>query len=173
MITMYLFAYRSTKDGNVITKSSGCKGSYSLMKLTQHDPMQQAIPDAMHTIKDAIVNLYDLITGKDDTIKCRKYEMNLGGCFGITASMLDKVSHKDPGVPYSLSSEDIKLADNRAQSILTPVHIGYVPGAIFTKTSNLKSHDWKQVYLHTMLRTYTLQVFHIITVVYLQVFVVF
>ena len=124
---------------------SGCKESTSFMRLEQHNPVQQTIPDAMHTIKDAIVNLYDLITGKDDTIKCRRCEMKLGR-FGITKHLVNKISRKDPGVPYSLSSADIKLADSRAESILTPLHVDHVPGAIFTKTSNLKSHDWKQVY---------------------------
>lgn len=80
--------------------SSGCKGSYLLMKFPQHDPVNQTVPDAMHTIKDAIVNLYDLIVGKDDTIKCRRCEKNLRR-FGVTTSMVDKISRKDPGVPYT------------------------------------------------------------------------
>lgn len=145
VILAFFILYRSNSKAQVVTMSSGCKGSYSLMKFVQHDPVHQTIPDAMHTIKDAIVNLYDLITGRDDTVKCRKCEMNLGR-FGINASLVDKINRKEPGVPYSLSSEDIKLADSKAESILTPLHIDHVPGAIFTKTSNLKSHDWKQIH---------------------------
>ena len=49
------------------------------MDLPFHDSIQQTVPDVMHTINDAIVNLYDLITGKDDTISCRQC-----GRFGIT-----------------------------------------------------------------------------------------
>ena len=69
--------------------------------------------------------------------------------FGITKQLVNKISRKDPCVPYSLSTADIKLADSRAESILTPLHIDHVSGAIFTKTSNLKSHDRKQICIHT------------------------
>ena len=117
------------------------------MRLSNHDPTTQAIPDAMHTIKDAVVNLYDLITGKDDTVRCRQCEFKYGGRFGITeAKVTEKIRRKEPGVSYSLSTEDIKLGDSRAESIITPLHVDYVPGRFFTKTANLKSHDWKQVY---------------------------
>ena len=134
-----------------ITRKSGCKGSYPFMKLSQHDPQQQTMPDAMHTIKDAIANIYDLIIGKDDTIKCRRCELNYGRSFGIVASTLEvKINRKQPGVSYTLSSGDIKLADSRAETIITPLHIDYICGQIFSKTSHLKSHDWKQVamYVH-------------------------
>lgn len=116
------------------------------MKLSNHDPITQAIPDAMHTVKDVIVNLFDLIIGRDDTIKCRECELKHGKRFGITsAKVKHKINRNEPGVPYSLSSDDIKLGDSRAESIITPLHVGYVPGRFFTKTANLKSHDWKQV----------------------------
>ena len=68
-------------------------------------------------------------------MKCRSCEMSLRH-FGITKHLVNKISHKDPGVPYSLSTANIKLADSRAESIVTPLHIDHVPGAIFTKTSN-------------------------------------
>jgi len=114
----YLLAlYRS--EAHLITKGSGCKGSNAFMRLSYHDPTTQAIPDAMHTIKDAVVNLYDLITGRDDTLKCRQSELKYGRHFGITeAKVTEKISCKEPGVPYSLSTEDIKLADSR-QKILS------------------------------------------------------
>ena len=97
-----------SQNAKLITKSTGCKGKYSY-------PIAQTTPDAMHTVKDAIVNIYDLITGKDDTMNCRQCELNLGGRFGITKSSLKKkIQRKSPGVPYSLSSSDIALADKRA-----------------------------------------------------------
>jgi len=120
------------------------------MDLSNHDPLQQTVPDAMHTIKDAIVNVHDIITGKDDTLKCREQEYSFGR-FGITLTSLQtgKVNRNNPGVPYSLSNDEIKQADNKALTILTPVHVDFVPGAFFTKTANLKSHDWKQVLIHS------------------------
>ena len=99
----------------------------------------------MHTVKDAIVNIFDLITGKDDTVNCRQCELNLGGCFGITQSSLKKIKQKSPCVSYSLSTSDI---DKRALNILTSIHVGFVPGPFFSKCSGLKSHDWKQVYIY-------------------------
>jgi len=142
----YIQLFRSATKANLVTRGTGCKGAYSLMNLPNHDPILQCIPDAMHTVKDAVVNIYDVMIGKDDTINCRKCELNCGRCFGIMPeSVHQKFSRKNPGVPYSLSSSDIKLADKRAETIITPVHIEFVPNAIFTKTANLKSHDWKQV----------------------------
>ena len=57
-----------SRDAKLITKSTGCKGKYSCIKLSTHYSVAQTTPDAMHTVKDAIVNIFDLITGKDDTI---------------------------------------------------------------------------------------------------------
>jgi len=50
-----------------LAKGTGCKGKYPFLDLQHHDPVLQTVPDAMHTVKDAIVNLYDLVTGRDDT----------------------------------------------------------------------------------------------------------
>jgi hypothetical protein len=134
-----------------MTKNTGCKGAYSLMKLPHHDPIVQTAPDAMHTIKDAIVNIFDLITGKDDTMNCRTCEFNLGERFGITQEMLKKkIQRRDPNVPYSLSSAELAIADKRALAIVSPVHIGFVPGPFFSKSSSLKSHDWKQVHINIL-----------------------
>ena len=53
-ITIYR---RSKSNAHLVTIGSGCKRFTSFMRLEHHDPVQQSIPDAMHTIKDAIVNL--------------------------------------------------------------------------------------------------------------------
>ena len=108
--------------------------------------MKQTVPDGMHTVRDAFVNIFDIITGKDDTQNCRKCETNLGRSFGITQTLLNtKISRMKPGVTYSLSSTDIQLANMRSGKIITPKHIDFVPGNFFSKPSALKSHDWKQV----------------------------
>jgi len=100
----------------------------------------------MHTVKDAACNIYDLITGKDDTVKCRNTEWKLGRRFGLSASKLKKkVCRRNPIVPYSLSTVDLQLANNRAFEIKTPLHVDFTPGPVFTNPSTLKSHDWKQV----------------------------
>jgi len=100
----------------------------------------------MHTVKDAVVNIYELITGKDDTEKCRTSEFRLGR---LPAETLRKgISRKDPMVKYSLSTSELQLANNRAGNITTPVHIDFAPGMIFSSTGSLNSHDWKQVHIY-------------------------
>ena len=47
-----------------IAKSTGCKGSYALMRLPYHNRGDQIAPDAMHTVKDSIEKIVALITGK-------------------------------------------------------------------------------------------------------------
>ena len=46
-----------------IAKSTGCKGSYALMRLPYHNRVDQTVPDAMHTVKDCIEKLLYLIIG--------------------------------------------------------------------------------------------------------------
>ena len=141
---------RTNADASLITKATGCKGEYALLNLPNHDIIHQTAPDAMHTIKDAVVNLYELIIGKDDTTKCRTCEINLGRNFGMNpTTCTSKVNRKEPIVTYSLSTKDINLANQRSESIITPVHIDFVPGKLFSKTSGLKSHDWKQVGIYS------------------------
>ena len=111
----------------MITKNTGCKGTYSLMKLAHRDPIIQTTPKSMHTVKDAIVNIFDVVTGKDDSVNCRTCEFNLGERFGITQDTLKKrIQRKDPNVQYSLSSTDLVIADKRA-----PIHIGFVHSDIY------------------------------------------
>lgn len=50
-------------QARLLAKSTGCKGSYSLMRLPQHDRINQTVPDAMHTVKDCVEKLVCLIIG--------------------------------------------------------------------------------------------------------------
>ena len=87
--------HRNPRKTRLVVKSSGCNGSTSFTKLSNHNPILQTTPDAMNTIKDAVINLYDLITGRDDTMKCRECEWKHGKRFGITkATVKNKVSRK-------------------------------------------------------------------------------
>ena len=143
---MHMFYRDHSANVSFIAKSTGCKGQYPFLRLPNHDAMKQTVPDGMHTIRDAIVNIFDIIIGKDDTDSCRKCEINLGRPFGMTSETLQtKINRKEPIVTYSLSSADIKLADTRSEAIISPQHIDFVPGKYFSKPSALKSHDWKQV----------------------------
>ena len=128
-----LYQYRS--QAKSLSRGTGCKGFYSLMKLPSHNPVRQTTPDSMHTIKDAIEHIFKLIIGKEDSVKVRKAEIQLGR-FGITSPVIKKKNGSkdsdDCGVPFRLSDQEIKIADERALSILIPRHIDYLPGAIFS-----------------------------------------
>ena len=113
------------------------------MKLHHHDPLKQAVPDAMHTIKDVVANLFGLIVGQKDGDKVRKAERNLGRLPTSSASTRRSAST----VPYCLTKEQCKLADDRMRCIRVPIHIDFRPKCIFVKFGYMKSHDWKQVYM--------------------------
>lgn len=63
-----------------IARGSGVKTCYSLMLLPDHDHNRtnQAFPDFMHTSKNAILAIFDLITGREDNEKVRATETTLG-----------------------------------------------------------------------------------------------
>lgn len=56
-----LHGFRSV--ANLIAKSTGCKGTYALMKLPDHNRLLQTVPDAMHTVKDLIEKIVYLVIG--------------------------------------------------------------------------------------------------------------
>ena len=134
------------KNASVIKKCTGCKGDYPFLQLPNHNSVEQTLPDAMHTIRDSIVNIFELITGKDDTKNCRQCEAAFGRYFGMDPTdVTAKINRKNPIVSYSLFGADLELADKRCETIITPPHIDFVPKLFFSKQSGLKSHDWKQV----------------------------
>ena len=47
------------------------------------------MPDSMHTVKDAVEHIFKLIIGKEDSVKVRKAEIELGR-FGITSPVIEK-----------------------------------------------------------------------------------
>ena len=65
-------------QAQTMAKGTGCKGSYVLMNLPHHNRIKQVFPDAMHTIKVVIEHIFNLITGKEDSKKVRKAEIQLG-----------------------------------------------------------------------------------------------
>jgi hypothetical protein len=117
------------------------------MELKHHNPISQTIPDAMHTVKVVMEHLLYLIIGKEDSQKVRDAEIELQR-FNLTSSPVAPARKKrknDLGLaPFCITKEEIKLADQRACSIICPTHIDFIPRAFFSKT-HFKSHDWKQV----------------------------
>ena len=135
----------------MIAQATGCKGKYALMDLANHNPITQTVPDAMHTVKVVVEHLFMLILGKEESVKVRQAEMELHR-FGLTSSTPTAPAHKRRKsklvvAPFRITTEQVKLADERACTIICPVHIDFIPRAFFSKT-NFKSHDWKQVSTH-------------------------
>lgn len=52
----------------MVSRATGCKNSYSLMRLATHDRTSQTAPDAMHTVTDVTEKLVYLITGNESML---------------------------------------------------------------------------------------------------------
>ena len=53
------------------------------MKLPCHNRLIQVFPDAMHTIKDAVEHVFNIITGAEDSVKVRNAEAAVNQ-FGVS-----------------------------------------------------------------------------------------
>ena len=139
-----------------LAKATGCKGTYPLMDLPTHNRLSQTVPDMMHTLKDTVNKIFDIIAGKgSDDGKVRKAENEIGR-FQDGDHLHSKrrrvgndekeCSSQITHPVYRITPDEIKLANLRATSIRSPSE--FTPGCIFTKSSALKSHDWKEVHVY-------------------------
>ncbi|KAI8490598.1 hypothetical protein Bbelb_318660 [Branchiostoma belcheri] len=56
-----------------------------------------------------------------------------------------------PG-PWALTKADQKKADIRSSAVKVPVNFGWRPRPFFEKISNMKSHCWKQIFSHGIMK---------------------
>ncbi|XP_061190168.1 uncharacterized protein LOC133198027 [Saccostrea echinata] len=152
-------------------KETGMKGTYTFMKLPYHDRRNQMQPDGMHTIADFISHLMDMLTGKHDSPNIRNCEKKFDRFpeIWITAnpnpmppvnSTLPSAKSKGkrkrkrneenidpecvlPPTPWSLSKEQLKLADERASMIKYSLLQDITPGPDFTKPWTLRTMNSK------------------------------
>lgn len=111
------------------------------MQLPHHNPITQSVPDAMHTIKDVIGHIFNLIIGREDSHKVHNAECEINR-FGVPSHKKEKF---DPStLCYKLSADDINLANSRLAIVNLPSQ-DFTPLNLFTSTAGLKSHDWKEV----------------------------
>ena len=66
-------------QANTIASATGCKNLYSLMKLSTHDRVKQTVADAIHTVRDGIEHIFNLIIGKEYSKNVRLAEVELEG----------------------------------------------------------------------------------------------
>ena len=134
---------------SAVAKSTGCKNTYSLMRLPGHNRTTQRFPDAMHTVKDCIKRVFFLLIGKVKLDKISRCEATLHR-FSAEGSSRKRKRGKEtpPGRvehSYVLSQSEMKLADERSKAIVM-TNSDFIPGVIFFRTTGIKSHDWKEVH---------------------------
>ena len=101
---------------NAIAQATGCKGKYALMELKNHNPLT---PDAMHTVKVVAEHLFMLIIGKDDSVKVRQAEVELGRFETPIAPTRKQKRNALPTAPFRISQEQLKVADKQACAVST------------------------------------------------------
>lgn len=131
----------SVKGKKEIAQNTGCKGPYALIrKLPLHDRMSKVPVDPMHLISNILSHSVNLISGTEDSIKVRKQEKSI---HRFPSSWVKDNDDVLPAGPFSLTKENIRLADSRAMNVLVPHGFGWRPREIFNRKYAMKSHEWK------------------------------
>ena len=142
--------YLAAENKKEVFQETGCKGPYPLRKLDLHDRIKNTPIDPMHLIKNIVVHVVNLIAGHEDSHKVRAEEKFRRR---FPASWItDPYKGILPPAPFSLSKEDKALADERAKRILVPSGFDWHPKVLFSKTTGMKSHEWKQVATHGIIK---------------------
>ena len=74
--------------------------SYALMKLPCHNRLIQVFPDTMHTIKDAVEHVFNIITGAEDSVKVRNAEALSTLKAGLNLLSVTEVREEIEWLPY-------------------------------------------------------------------------
>ena len=137
----------TAEDSNEAKKKlfqeAGCKGPYALSELSSHDRISNTPVDPMHLIKNIVAHCVNLIAGHEDSHKVRAEEERRKRF--PEAWISDHTQNKLPPSPFSLSKEDVVVADERAQRVLVPADFDWHPKTIFGKNTGMKAHEWKQI----------------------------
>ena len=137
------FMNASTKKERLkLVQSDGCKGKYILRKLPFHDRFLSMPVEPMHLIKDIIEHIVKLLGGFEDSVKVRNEEQTRNR---FRCSWIEKGNSKVlPPAPFTLSKEEIHLANTRAQLVRVPLNFDWRPQRIFGAV-HFKSHEWKEL----------------------------
>lgn len=110
--------YANSANPDEHAKELGVKSTYPDMLLPYHNRVEHGVVDGMHTIKDVITNIMDVVKGDKS--------------FRI--------------VPLELTSDSLSIADQRFNKLHIPEWLGFRKQTqMISSPSGLKSHDWKQV----------------------------
>ena len=114
------FAKAKTKaEQERLLQETGCKGTYSLQRLPNHDRYLNTPVEPMHTIKNISERLVTLLAGKSDSAKVRAEEQSRGR-FPTTWCDKNEKRHKLPPAPFRLNSEEQAIANERCVKIVVP-----------------------------------------------------
>ena len=129
------------KVKNEVVRKYGCKGSYILQQLPEHNRSHNTPVEPMHVIKDVTEAIVRLVAGVTDTMKVRLDEKARGR---FQSSWIESTNAKLPSAPFSLPGDQLKIANSRANSIVVPSSFDWRPRDLFTHRG-MKSHEWKEV----------------------------
>lgn len=143
-------AASTDQERKELAQKTGCKGSYSLRKLPLHERTLNTPVEPMHLIKNIAAHCINLIAGNEDSYKVREEE-KVHKRFPMSW-LKDNHQKRLPPAPFALSKNDITLADERAMRVLVPTGFDWRPREIFSKTTGMKSHEWKQLACNGILK---------------------
>ncbi|XP_019631536.1 PREDICTED: uncharacterized protein LOC109475369 [Branchiostoma belcheri] len=163
-----------------VQKAAGKTGKEEWRRLPTYSH-ENYVVDMMHTGTDIIQKVHGVMCSNDDTKAVREEESRLGrfpecrepneedqwedvvepsqeenGASSKKQRKRGKAQQKTgdklkPG-PWTLTKADQKKADIRSSAVKVPVNFGWRPRPFFEKISNMKSHCWKQIFSHGIMK---------------------
>ena len=137
-------AARTKREEDKVLQETGCKGSYSLQQLPTHDRYLNTPVEPMHVIKNVSERLVKLVSGVSDSSKVRAEE-EARNRFPGTWCEENERQHKLPPAPFRLNHEELRIANERSLSIITPHGVDWKSRKLFSSKVSLKSIEWKNV----------------------------
>ena len=125
-----------------LAQISGCKGVYALRRLPSHERILNTPVEPMHLVKNIVEHIVNLLGGREDSLKVRKQEQQSQR---FRSAWPKGESGTLPKAPFTLTKQEVALADQRAKSIHVPFGTDWQPRAIFGNPGGMKSHHWKEV----------------------------
>ena len=139
----YLTITTKKQRQNLCIKT-GCKGPNALRNLPEHDRYKNTPVEPMHTLKNVSERVVKLITGISDSVKVREDECTRNR---FVPPIFTTLTYEKglPTAKFRLSRNELKIANERALSVLSPEGYDWVPVEIFKEGVHLKSVRWLQI----------------------------
>ena len=139
----------TASERKCLTQISGCKGTYALRAIEGHDRVLDTPVDPMHVIKNVVEHSVKLIVGEEDSLKVRQQEQS---SHRFRSAWFKAGQTKLTKAPFTLTKEKVTLADQRLKQVRVPSGFDWNSQPFFSKPFVMKSHQWKQVATHGVLK---------------------